>query len=293
MSIIERALQKVQGQADGKSAPRHAGDPSAPVSVAPAANVSLHEPRRSIHFERSRLFDRNAVVGVEEAWLTTEEFRRIKWPLLNAAFGRDGRTDPCGPLLMVTSAVPGEGKTFVAVNLALSVASDLEGSALLVDGDLAKQHVSEMFGVANQPGLTDVLMDPDLDLTDVILGTNVPGLRLLPAGRHNPNAPELLASRRMSEVVEWLRTHYPQSLVVFDSPPLLATNEAQVLSQHVGQVLLVVKANDTPQAIVQEAVTLVAPGKPVSAILNQTTRSRAGQYYGAYYGRKERHGAAT
>jgi protein-tyrosine kinase len=284
MSIVERTLHKVQEKAQLRIETLAAADSVAVVETKQAARPtpSYPAPTTTVAVDRARLASNNVVLG-EEAWHKTNEFRRLKWPLLDAALGRDAN-GRCGPLLLVTSSEPGEGKTFVAINLALSVAAEQDKPTLLVDGDLAKPHLTDIFGLRGRRGLTDLLADPTLQPHEVIVGTDLPGLRLLPAGTHRNDAPELLSSGRMEQIQAWLTGAYTGSIVVFDSPPLLATNEAQVLSRHVGQVLLVVRADVTLQPVVQEAVALLDKNKRLSATLNQARMARMGKYYGAYYG---------
>ncbi len=289
MSIVERALHKVQEAATKR--PESSRPQSQPVGVADAGAATAPRlapalvPATMIPIDRKRLAAYGIVPG-ESAWRTTNEFRRLKWPLLDAAVGRDGKMR-CGPLLLVTSSVPGEGKTFVAINLALSIAAELDSVTLLVDGDLAKPHLSDIFGLSSRRGLTDLLADPSLQPSDVIVGTDIPGLRILPAGSAHSHAPELLASSRMEQINAWIAQAYAGSLVVFDSPPLLATNEAQVLSRYAGQVLLVVRADHTLRPMVEEAVALIDKEKRLVATLNQASTARMGNYYGAYYGRQK------
>jgi len=290
VSIVERTLHKlkdkppVQVRVETPRVPEPV-TVTEPVNTGAQRAASFGAPSVTVAIDRDRLARHNVIIG-EKAWHTANEFRRLKWPLLDAAIGRDsgGR---CGPLLLVASSEPGEGKTFVAINLALSVAAELDKPTLLVDGDLAKPNLSDIFGVAERRGLTDLLTDPQLQPNDVIVNTDIPGLCLLPAGSHRSDAPELLSSTRMEQITSWLNQAYGGSLVVFDSPPLLSTNEAQVLSRHVGQVLLVVRADVTLQPVVAEAVALIDKNKRLSATLNQARTARMGKYYGQYYGTQQ------
>ncbi len=285
MSIVERTLHKLQDKAQVRVETARMAEPppvTETVSAAARPPASFGVPAASVGIDRNRLTQNNVVLG-ERGWHTTNEFRRLKWPLLDAAVGRDAN-GRCGPLLLVTSSEPGEGKTFVAINLALSVAAEQDKATLLVDGDLAKPNLTDIFGLTGRRGLTDLLADPLLQPNDVIVNTDIPGLRLLPAGSPRGDAPELLSSGRMEQIQAWLSGAYAGSMVIFDSPPLLSTNEAQVLSRHVGQVLLVVRADVTLQPVVEEAVALIDKNKRLSATLNQARTARMGKYYGAYYG---------
>jgi protein-tyrosine kinase len=214
---------------------------------------------------------------------TEEEFRRIKWPVLNSIFGREGASLAGNNVVLVTSAIPGEGKTFNALNLALSLAREPDLEILLADGDVAQPALSRDLGLADRLGLTDLIADPTLDATDVIHPTSIDRLHVIPAGSRRSNSPELLASARMTEVIEKLSSRVSPGVVLFDSPPILATNEAQVLSRFAGQVLMVVMADSTEQRVVTEALALLDRSKPVSAILNRVEPSIVSRYYSHYY----------
>ena len=181
---------------------------------------------------------------------------------------------------MVASAVPGEGKTFTSLNLALSMRLEEDVTALLVDGDVVNPLLTRILGLENEPGLLDVVRDPGVSPGSAILATDVPGLSFLPAGRHDANATELLASTRMRDVVALLSGHDAARMVLFDSAPLVLTTESQALAQVAGQILMVVRADQTPQHVVLEALETLDEGKPVFLVLNQSMKQpHAGYYY--------------
>jgi len=216
-----------------------------------------------------------------------EEFRIIKRPILNAAFGAGESRIPNGNLIMVTSARPGDGKTFSSVNLAMSMASERDLNVLLVDADVVNYHrdksVMSMLGVSERRGLLDVLNDPSTDLSDVLLRTNVPNLSLLPAGSVTINPTELLASNRMGQVVEQLAQRYPDRVIVFDTPPVLATSEPSVLAMHVGQVVFVVEAEKTSRKAVEASLSLISSCQHISLVLNRADYEAGTEKFGAYY----------
>ena len=214
---------------------------------------------------------------------STEEFRRIKWPILDAVFRADGPLLPLANMVMLTSSIPGEGKTVTAINLALNIASERDSTVLLVDADLAKRHVSGIFGVEMRPGLTDLLVDSKLSLADVLVETSIEGLSILPAGGAHAQAPELLASRRMQALMQDMSNAQSDRIVLFDTPPLLARNEAQVLARLVGQVLLVVRADFTRQAAILEALALLDRTKTINCVLSQVDPSAGPNYYASYH----------
>ena len=294
MSIVERALQKAQAakpqlevppgavrEAADVAAPPTAPEPApAPVTPAPRTSLALGG-LVTLDIANLRAQGRLAAEGL--AHRTEEEFRRIKWPLLNAISGSAGSTAAANNLILVTSAVPGEGKTFTALNLALSLAREPDIEVLLVDGDVAQPTLSASLGIASRPGLTDVVADPALDFASIICPTSVDRLFVAPAGARRDNSPELFASSRMSALMEDLARRVAPGVVVFDSPPVLATNEAQVLSRYVGQIVMVVRADMTEQRVVTEALGLLDRTKPVSAVLNKVESSLISRYYSYYY----------
>jgi protein-tyrosine kinase len=211
-----------------------------------------------------------------------EDFRIIKRPLLRSARGIDGPPIHHGNLIIVTSALPGEGKTFCAINLAMSMAMERDTTVLLVDADVARPALLKVLGLDARPGLMDVLLDEELDLSEVILKTNVPALSVLPAGRSNKHATELLASRSMSRLLEDIASRYPDRIVIFDSPPLLLTSEAGVLASQMGQVVMVVEAERTTHSSVRESLRQIEACRHVNLIYNKTQPFTSNDQY-AYY----------
>ena len=161
------------------------------------------------------------------AW-ASHPARKIKRPLLEFAAGLKADTSNIANLIMIASALPKDGKTFTCINLALSMAIEKDTTVLLVDADMPKPNISRIFGVGEEPGLIDLLLDDEKGVLDVILDTDVPGLRLLPAGQRDEHATELLASKRMVDVVKQLSCTCPGCIVIFDSPPLLVTSEVRI-----------------------------------------------------------------
>ncbi len=211
-----------------------------------------------------------------------EDFRIIKRPLLRQALGTEGRAIKHGNLVIITSALAGEGKTHCAINLAMSLAMEMDHTVLLVDADVARPSVLKTLGLSNAPGLMDILLNDKLQLSDVILKTNVPTLSILPAGRSNKHATELLASQTMSTLLSDISSRYADRIVIFDSPPLLLTTEASVLAGQMGQVVLVVEAETTTQHAVKEALRQIESCENISLIYNKTREFPGGEYYGYY-----------
>ena len=217
-----------------------------------------------------------------------DDYRRIKRPLVSNACGRNKAMVDRGNLILVTSSIPGEGKTYNSVNLALSIAQEVDTTVLLVDCDVAKQGLSRMLGLEKICGLVDILENDNLTVGDVMLQTDIPNLRLLPAGKQSEYIAELLASQRMSSLVNEMAERYNDRIIIFDGPPLLPTPQTQILAGLVGQVVFVIEAGKTSQSLVEEALELIPEEQATALLLNKNEglSSRGGYYYG-YYGSGE------
>ena len=212
-----------------------------------------------------------------------EQFRVIKRPLLTNAFNRGPGMIRNGNLIMVTSALAGEGKSFCTVNLAMSIAMEMDRTVLLVDADVARPTVPKILGLGTEIGLLDILQDEKLDLADVLIKTNIEKLTLLTAGRRHSHSTELLASQSMAELLKELAERYADRVVIFDSPPLLLTSEARVLASQMGQIVLVVEAETTSQQAVKETLRQIESCDVVNLIYNKARSFSGGEYYGYYY----------
>jgi exopolysaccharide/PEP-CTERM locus tyrosine autokinase len=214
------------------------------------------------------------------------ELRILKRPLLRNASGKGAARIKDANLIMITSAVPGEGKSYLAANLAMSIAMELDHTVLLVDADVERPSLPRVLGFDHDhgKGLLDVLIDSELDLGQVMIKTNIDKLSILPSGTPHPRATELLASGGMNKLLAEMVQRYSDRIIIFDSPPLLVTTEARVLAAHMGQVVMVVKAESTSHSEVKHAVAAleVCPVKMV--VLNQTTGHFDGHGYGYGYG---------
>lgn len=211
-----------------------------------------------------------------------DDFRVIKRPLLANIPSQPPRALKDGNLLMVTSALPGEGKTFVAVNLAISLSMELDRTVLLVDADVARPSVLSRLGLPPSPGFLDVLADSSVKLPDVLLRTSIDKLTVLPAGAPRLQATEILASEGMSRLLADIASRYADRIVVFDTPPLLPSTESRVLATFMGQVIMVVEAKRTPQRAVAQGLATVESNPVVMTLLNKAARSEVGFYYGDY-----------
>lgn len=280
MSIIEKAVARI-----GKtSAP-------GPKSTQPhtTANSAVGHVDSTVgRFNKITVCHLNAKALKEQGYLTdsdkhshfAEQYRQIKRPVLKNAFAKGSDPIEHGNLVMVTSAVHGEGKTFTAMNLALSIALEKDTTVLLVDCDLEKPKLSRLFGLENQTGLIDVLDDPTKDLGEAIINTDIPNFRIMPAGKANEFATELLASDSMYNIAQEISHRYTDRIIIFDAPPLLESTQAKVLADFVGQMLIVIAAGKTNKNIVRELGQNIRSNKVVGMILNKCKPSITNIYKG-------------
>jgi protein-tyrosine kinase len=325
MSIIEKAAQRLEqlrqagvetalapetsaeaGVAERPAAPdRQAQHPqSSPVAEPPAIATTAPGAHSGKHGDPAGSGRRSKLVEVDLGALATagyvtpeahrsqiaDEFRVLKRPIITNAKGEAGTAVTRGNCVMVTSALPSEGKSFVALNLALSIALEVDSTVLLVDADVANPNLMKRMHLPAARGLLDLLTNESVDLADVLLRTNVEKLSLLPAGTPHRRATEMLASAGMAALVEEMSKRYPDRILVFDSPPLIATTEARVLASHMGQIIMVVEADRTAQATVVQALETVESCPIVLMVLNKAARTEVGGYYG--YGAYGAYGAA-
>ena len=242
-------------------------------------------PGGTVAIDREKLREAGFIVPDSPSGTLPEEFRLVKRQLL-MGFG-PGSPVPAEKrqTVLVCSAQPGDGKTFCAVNLALSIAGEREVEVLLVDADFPKPETLSLLGVdADRPGFVDALADPSLDPESLVLRTDLGGLSLLPCGRSDNDVPELLGSTRTREVLARLAEAKRDRIIVFDSPPALMASAASVLASHVGQVLMVVRADKTTEADLKEAVGLLSACPQVSLLLNAAGFAATGRRFGSYYG---------
>ncbi len=217
-----------------------------------------------------------------------EEYREIKRKLLKNAFGFLSTTLTRSNIIMVSSARPSEGKTFTAINLALSIAAEQDKTVLLVDADVLKSNVLHTLGVEAEQGLMEYLNNDQMDLSQVLYNTNVDKLKIIPAGQTHHLSTELLASKRMEETIEEFSKRYPDRVVIIDTPPLLGINESAIMAGFAGQAVLVVEEGKAKLSDIQDTVDRLNPDMAIGFVMNKSTQqgSKYGDYYGYYYAAK-------
>ncbi|MGB3722177.1 MAG: XrtA-associated tyrosine autokinase [Pacificimonas sp.] len=298
-SLLERAAAELEASTPSRT-PRPAAPARQPAvgkpgsgSLGDAAAASIAgQPKEDLPAKQSRqgkidlaaLRDLGYVVPDSPATATAEEFRIVKRQLLINAMAEGDRKIENGNLILVCSSQPNEGKTFCATNLALSIASERDVTVLLVDADFAKPEILSTLGLEGGKGLIDVVADPSIELSDCLIKTNIENFSVLPAGRQHNLTTELLASERMGEMIDEIARRYSDRIVIFDSPPCLASSAASVLALHVGQVLFVVEAETTRDAELRDGLSMMSVCDNVSMLLNKARYAGIGRRFGTYYG---------
>jgi protein-tyrosine kinase len=292
MNLIEEAAKRLQQlEAAGVARAPH----TSPVGLGPQPRRVTAEsgkrppeprPAQVRTLDLARLQASGFITPAVRHSRLLHEFRLLKRPVIQHALGRSATQAPNRNLIMVTSALPDEGKTFVAVNLAMSLALEVDCRVLLVDADVLAPSVPEVLGLEPAKGLMDLLTGTATPVRETLLGTNVERLSLLLAGTPHDNASEFLSSEAMTRLLSELSSRYPDRIVVFDSPPLLATTESRVLATQMGQVIVAVEAQRTTHTVLESALATVDSCPVVYTVLNKTPESKGRSYYEAYgYGR--------
>ena len=290
MTLVERAIEKLRAAAAEKSG--QTVNKPIPVGSLVHDTAAAHDrdssqspapPARRIQIDREALCRAGYLPESSRERQFADHYRQIKRPLIAASKAVPEQGGPSPRLVMMASALPGDGKTFTSINLALSLARERDVSVVLVDADLPKPHVSRIFGVDNEAGLLEALTDTNIDIESLLLPTDVGSLSILPAGKPHESATELLASARMSALVTRLLSRNPNRILLFDSPPLLVSTESRALAAMAGQIVLVVRSGATPRQAVVDALEQIGERKGVGLVLNQGRAGLGGYHdYGSY-----------
>lgn len=280
MSTIEKAINK-QGGTIQHAVPDNNLQPDRP----PEPTEPPVAGRSQVEIDLAMLERHNFVSLSSQRRLINEEYRVIKRKLINNAFGALSSTLRHPNLILVTSSRPGEGKTFSAINLALSIALEQDKTVLLVDSDVLRPNIAKTLQIKHHTGLTDYLLSTDVQVSDIILSTNIERLKIITAGRPHHLSTELLASERMLQLAQEFASRYPDRIVIFDAPPLLGVNETAVMAAMCGQAVVVVEENHSRLAEIEQAVALLPEDMAVGFVINKAHRNQGKGYgYGYYYG---------
>ncbi|MEH6711267.1 MAG: XrtA-associated tyrosine autokinase [Paraglaciecola polaris] len=290
MNTIERALSKQKKNQEALETVDDASNnsPGNPLDSPNALGErvlpgQLEAPSR-IEINLVKMEEKGFVSTSAKRRLINEEYRAIKRKIIDNAFGPLSKSLNNSNIIMVTSSRPGEGKTFTAVNLALSIALEQDKTVLLVDADVLRPNVMRTLELQNQQGLMEYLLGEKTDIAEVICQTNVPNLRIIAAGKSHHLSTELLASEKMYDVVQEFANRYPDRLVIVDTPPLLGINETAILANLAGQAIVVAEEATTKISDIQEAVSHLNPEMAIGFVVNKGQKvDRKGTGYGYYY----------
>ncbi len=284
-STIERTVEKQQISA---SEPQNEKPVNSKVVEKRKAGAAVNADNEALNLTINlEELDERGFVSVSNARkLINEEYREIKRKLLRNAFGALSKTLKNSNIIMVSSARPSEGKTFTAINLALSFAAEQDKTVLLVDADVLKPNVTRTLRVNPGEGLMEYLLDENKDISDVLYRTNVDKLRIIPAGQTHHLSTELLASERMNYTIDEFSNRYPDRIVIIDTPPLIGINESAVLASFAGQAVIVTEEGRTKLNDINSIVDRLNPDMAVGFVVNKAVNESAdnGNYYGYYYG---------
>lgn len=285
MTIVERTIEKLR-RAQGSQTAAPGNITFGSVVHEPAPDLPQADPSRRIRIDRDALRAAGYLPESAVDRRFANHYRQIKRPLIAKALAGAEAGAPNPRVIMLTSALPGDGKTFTSINLALSLAHERDVSVVLVDADIPKPHVSRIFGVDAERGVMDALQNADLDVESLLLPTDLGALSILPAGKGVDNATELLASARMAAVLARLVSRHPRRIVLLDSPPIMVSSESRALLPMAGQLVLVARSGTTPRKAVLDALAEIGDERAVSLVLNQGRIGFGGGYdaygYGTY-----------
>lgn len=299
MGLIEQAAKRLEELQRAGVEPAPAETPPEPpfqdltprpVHAEPPQRAAPPRPQSAaanpvVRLDSARLAAQGFITPEAPRSRVAEEFRILKRPLIANATPQAADSIKNGNLIMVTSAAPGDGKTFTSVNLAISIAMELDRTVLLVDGDVVRPSLPRMLGLEPARGLLEILGPERARMSDVMLKTNIPRLSILLSGKPNPRGAEMLASNAMNKFLDELATRYSDRIVIFDSPPVLLATEARQLATRMGQIVFVVHAEKTRQSDVRQAVAALEACPVKLLVLNGATTTGQGAYgYGYGYG---------
>jgi receptor protein-tyrosine kinase len=283
---VDEAATTIADEAMYRTTPaRHEpklGDVEARVSAPASGPLHSRGARRSgkrVELDFPTLASVGYLTPEDPESALANEFRRIKRPLIQACNGKSPAPIENANRIMVTSSVEGEGKTFVALNLALSIATERDSTVLLIDADTTRSSLSRLVRINSQPGLLDLLAGEQMEVSDALLSTNIERLTLLPAGAARRHATELLASEAMENLIRHLASEYEDRILIFDAPPLLAAPEPAVLASHMGQIIVIVEADRTTHKVLTNALATIQSCPVVRTVLNKTSSVHPGYSY--------------
>ena len=293
MSKIHKALERAQKERDGDLTRE-----VLPLVLEDVEKEAVDQPKRAVDSRPSGPWMAEKVISGQKLVtfydpdsVASEQFRKLRTQLLRLRLPQPPRT------ILVTSARAGEGKTLISANLAAGIAHDFNAYALLVDSDLRNPSLGNWFGISNGYGLSDYLVGRK-EIPELLFKTEIERLRILLGGTLQDNPAELIGSARMESLIQELKSRYNDRYIIFDSTPLLATSEPEVLSKLVDGILVVVRAGETPRETVKQAISSLEKEKIMGVVLNDLQFKSSGltnryfgsndSYYGYRYGKKKK-----
>ena len=299
VSLAEAAAKKMPPRFGRRAADRMPQSELPPQSSTQPVAVSVPQPDPEPIYDDVEFsdeiyeIDRDALARhglIQPEWQATallEEFRIVKRQVLQSVRkARDNGSGKLAQRVLICSPLPNEGKSYTAANLAIAMAAEKDSEVLLVDADFAKPSILSMLGLPAGPGFMDVLARDDIAVEDCVMATDIDGLHVLPAGNHTTSDSEYLSSTRTAEVLDRLTRAAPNRIIIFDSPPALAASPAAELANHVGQAIVVARADRTGQSALEDALTLLSACPDLKLLLNAAHFSPSGRRFGDYYGQE-------
>ena len=271
IGLIERAAALLRQ--------RDSSEPDASHHPAAESEPDLDTP--GLILDRGRLARYGITLPSSGRSRTVEEFRLVKRNLMTQlAQGSSPGGQRSGRMIMVTSARPGEGKTFISLNLALAFASERDVKALLVDVDTQHSSMQTILGIPSEQGIVDVLAGT-CELSDVLVQTNIPNLMVLPSGRGGPHVPELFSSNQMAVVMAEMTRRFADRYIIIDTPPCMASSDAAALAPLVGQMVFIVEAHHTQQMEIETSLSMLSACPRISLLLNKSD-TLSGEHFRSY-----------
>ena len=241
-------------------------------SVLEMPQISHAKRKKSIFMRKNKRKKHSENIGA----IIAEQFKSLKIKILHTQNGNLPRT------LLVSSVFPSEGKSIVSTNLAITLAQGIREHALLVDCDFRKPDLHRLLGLTPEKGLSDYLSG-NADLSEVLLKTHIPKLTLLPVGKRHSNPVDLLASEKMKQLIQELKSRYNDRYIIIDSSPIQLTTEPKFLLKEVEGVILVVKAGKTNRELLARIIQDIEKKKLLGIVLNGLEKSLSNRYYYGYY----------
>ena len=273
IGLIERAAARLRQ----RDADANESDPLPP----PSGEADAGHGGPELVLDRGRLASYGITMPSSARSRTVEEFRLVKRNLMTQFSQGDSSTDQrSSRLIMVTSARPGEGKTFISLNLALAFASERDVKALLVDIDTQHSTLQTILGISTEQGIVDVLAGAR-ELSEVLIQTNIPNLMVLPSGRGGPHVPELFSSNKMANLMAEMTRRFADRYIIIDTPPCMASTDAAALAPLVGQIVFIVEAHHTQEVEIEASLSMLSACPRISLLLNKSDTS-AGEHFGSY-----------